>query len=280
MRMRLIIGLLVLLAACDNVPATPTETPTLTGPTLAPTEVFRPDIQALDPAATRSIGQNDLTAASVPSGGELPPLAIGTPNPDAMFSTVQITAADGALLIGDLYPNPANQRVPGVLLIAPDRTAWLDLPLRLQAAGYTALAMDLPVGAALTDFEAMIRALSETGTVDPGRIAVVGAESGADLALTGCANNLLCDAAALFSPVQQAAVRAATFGFNPRPLFLSAGSGDASASVVESIRTVATGTVVLETVSGSRRGAALIGVQPDLVDRLIAFLDEQLPPIQ
>jgi hypothetical protein len=37
---------------------------------------------------------------------------------------------------------------------------------------------------------------------------------------------------------------------------------------------------VLETVSGSRRGAALIGVQPDLVDRLIAFLDEQLPPIQ
>lgn len=279
-RLLLLMLALGLMAACDNVVPVPTDVPTLSGPTLEATAVFRPDIQSEDPGATRGLGQNDLTAASVPSGAELPPLAVGTADPETTFITVQITAADGMQLIGDLYANLANERVPGVLLIAPDRAGWLDLPLRLQAAGYTALAMDLREGGALGDFETMIRALSEAGTVDPGRIAVIGAEGGADLALTGCANNLLCDAAVLFSPVQQAAVRAATFGFNPRPLFLSAGTSDAASTVIDSIRAVATGTLVVEPVSGSARGTGLLSAQPNLVTALIDFLDEHLPPLQ
>jgi len=245
---------------------------------------FLPSPQPLPTAARRdyeptrlsNIGQNNATAAALPSGGELPPLAVGTQSDEARQSVI-VTAADGANLVGELYANPAGARGTGILFIAPDRGGWLDLPLRLQADGYTILSMDLratmDTAVLPGDFEAMIGALALAGTVDPGRIIVVGAEGGADMGLIGCGVNALCDALAMFSPVDESIMDSATLRYNPRPVFLAVGREDAAFAVGEAVRASARGTMTYEAIPGAGRGTGLLVAQPSLTDRLREWLD-------
>lgn len=282
--MRILFGLLlmtVLAAACDNVVPTVTPERALSGPTLEASPTVLPFLPSAEPTMWVNQGQNDPTAAALPSGGDLPPLVIGTSDPGSAFQSIQVTSEDGTQLRGDLYPNLEGQRVPGVLMLAPGRAAWLDLPLRLQARGITVLSMDLrseaaPDDLAAGDFRASLVALSEAGTVDPGRIAVIGAETGADLALAGCAANLLCDALVMISPLNREVSLGAIPAYNPRPLFLLAGDGDALFTVADALRGTASGPLRFEAVSGATRGTALLLAQPALTDAVIAWLEEQL----
>jgi hypothetical protein len=269
-------SLVMLLAACNFVESevfpTAVSTRAPSGPTVQASAVFRGELPTEAPNLI--VGQNDPTAAAAPSGGDLPPLLVGTSQPGEVKQAIQITASDGAALLGDLY-STGTERVPGILMLAPDSSAWLDLPLRLQAAGFTVMAMNVRDAANLSDFSVMLRSLSDAGTVDPGRIAVIGAEVGADFALAGCAADLLCDAVAIISPTQNNLLPAMQ-AFNPRAIFLAAGQDDTgSYPVVTALKVAAQGEAVLETGSGVQRGAFLLQANPNMGDRMIEWLRGQ-----
>ncbi|MCS7070561.1 MAG: hypothetical protein NZM00_03590, partial [Anaerolinea sp.] len=82
-------ALAVALAACLPDPLPPTPVPPT--PVMLPTPL---------PTTLRNPGQNDLTAASLPSGGALPPLPLAVPAAGGGGQAVQIVTGDGTLLIG------------------------------------------------------------------------------------------------------------------------------------------------------------------------------------
>lgn len=273
-RSPLVILLLFALTACDLVGVSPTITPTraLSGPTLAPSPTIV--IQSSDQLGNDTAGQNDPTAAALPGGANLPPVAISTTS--AGTQTVSITLDDGALVSGMLY-SLGTTRVPGVLLIGGAPDAWGDFPLRLQSAGFTVLLVQMRQPSTVADFRTILFSLSEVGTVNPGHIGVVGAEDGADLALQGCADNLLCDTAVLLSPVSQDALLNVIGTYNPRPLFLAASQNDAqSFPVVQALQAAATGELLVPTLDNTGRGAAMLTANPTLGDQIIQWLQKQL----
>mgnify|MGYP000073560264 CR=1 FL=1 len=268
--------IIVLLAACESVEPAPTATPTraLTGPTVEASPIVRGELPTQQPTL-QFIGQNDPTAAAMPSGGNLPPLPVGTPVQGEVRQAIQITVADGRTLPGDLY-SLGDQRVPGLLMLAPDSDAWLDLPLRLQAAGFTVLTIDLAAVASPDDVSGLLQSLSDFGSVDPGRMGVIGGEGGADVALAGCATELLCDAVALVSPTQHDPLLIAMQRFNPRALFAAAGQDDAASyAAAQALVDYGQGESALETGTGAARGALLVQQNPAIGDALIDWLEVQ-----
>lgn len=206
----------------------------------------------------------------------MPPLAVGTQEIGNPRQPVQVTAGDGTQMNGDLYMAFSDTPAPGILMLAPERSAWVDLPLRLQAAGFTVMAMDLRPNAAVGDVDGMLRALTQMETVDAGHMGVIGAEAGADLALVACAQGSPCDALVMLSPAQETTVTGAILQYNPRPLFMSAGQDDAAFAITELLRASVRGTLGYEPIPGSARGAALLQSNPPLGDHIIEWLVEQL----
>ncbi len=276
---KLILVAVLLLAACDNLAPTVEPTRTFSAPTLAASAVVRPYAQEHEPTALLNAGINDPTAAALPRDSDLPPLAEGTIVPGESRQPISVTAPDGTALEGDLYAAAVLERPPGILMLAPDRTAWLDLPLRLQARGFTVLAINSrgagQSNLATGDFAAMLNALGQL--VDPGRLAVIGADAGADEALAGCANEQLCDALAVLSPLDQTLTSSAILRYNPRPLFIAAGTGDPTFSVAQSLNNAARGSIRFEQIDSAARGAALLQAQPALTDALIEWVEAQFP---
>lgn len=272
----LLLAAALALAACDTPPAQITPSYELSGPTLEPSlEVF-PEVPTNEPTQHLFLGQNNPTAAAMPSGGEMPPLVVGTTDISSSRQPIQLTAGDGTQLDGDLYMASGEAPAPAVLMISPDRTAWIDLPLRLQNAGFTVMAMDLRPNAAVSDVDLMLRALTQMELVDAGHIGIVGAEAGADLSMVACAQGSPCDALAMLSPADEALVTGAILQYNPRPLFLSAGQDDAAFGITELLRASARGDVTYETIPGAGRGAALLPASPALGDQIIEWLETQL----
>jgi hypothetical protein len=279
LRLCVIVLLFSFLAACDFVESDPPEatlTPTraLSGPTLAPSATVV-ILSATQMSSDFAVGQNDLTAASVPSGGSLPPLVVTSP-PGSLAQRVQIASTTGTLLYGDLYET-GTARVPAVLLLGADYNVWGDFPLRLQQAGFTVLVLPVSVSTTSEDFRAVLVALSEVGTVNPGSIGVVGAETGADLALIGCATDDLCDATALLTPVSGNTLLNIITDYNPRPLFLAASRNDTdSFGIIQALEQLAMGEVLLQPYENAGRGTVMLQSQPDLANMLIAWLQEKL----
>lgn len=247
-----------------------TPTRTLSAPTLESSPVVRGEFPTFPPS---SAGQNDPTAAAQPNDGDLPPLAVATPAPGQTSQRVQVVLPSGGIIAGDFYAAANGQRAPGVLLLTADASGWLDLPLRLQAANFTALAVDLADTATVADVGGLLISFSDSGGVDPAQIAVIGAGRGADLALAACAVDQRCDALALLSPTDATADQVALAQYNPRPLFLSAATDDETGALTaETLLSGATGAVTFESVSGAERGVGLLRVRPDLADALIGWL--------
>src|SRR5690606_1277356 len=130
-----LLATILLLASCDDATFTPTPARILSGPPLeatdtlalpTPTDVPFDDIEYE--------GQNDPTAAAMAPQSALPPLAVGTqPSAPDLPVNVEITAFDGALLPGVMFPS--LDRRPGVLLLASTLDEWGDFPSRLHNAG-------------------------------------------------------------------------------------------------------------------------------------------------
>lgn len=262
----------LVLTACTTEIPTLTPTRGLSGPTIAPSEA--PFVGPPSEAPPDIPGGIDPTAAALPRDSVLPPLAVGTQS--SAGQRVEVTAEDGALLVGELYQTP-GERLPGVLLLGTDRTAWGSFPEQLNAAGFTVLVMELREGSTQTsDFRVMIEALA-SGMADPGSIGVVGAGRGADIALVGCAEVETCDAAALLSPLDQAALLNAIGRYNPRPLYQVASQEDVeSFSVAQALDAAATGDKLLQPLENAGRGTAILLNRADVAEQLVTWLQRAL----
>ena len=119
----------------------------------------------------------------------------------------------------------------------------------------------------------MLRALSEMGTVDPARIAVIGATLGADVGLVGCSLNELCDTIVLLSPQSRDTLLNVMITYNPRPLMLTASREDTSYGVAQAIQNVARGEVLLQGYDNAGRGTELLSNEPNLTDTIITWLN-------
>ena len=285
MRLLLCLIVLVLLAACDVVaPEAPTLTPTraLSGPTIEPS----PTVLNLMPTSaifgTTAPGQTIPEARSIPFNAELPPIVM-TPTGDEGFgvSSVQISLGNSEMLVGNLYENPPveleqgplRQRLPGVLLIGAPLSAWGDVPAQIRDGGYTVLVVNLPGTATTANFVTVMRAFSETRSVNPGLIAVVGAGEGANLALIGCAVERLCDAAALLSPTARATLLNIIVDYNPRPLLVAASQDDTTAyETALALRDATIGTFSLQEFESAGSGTMILDQQPALVGTIIQWL--------
>lgn len=271
------IGAALLLAACsDGVDVTREPTYALSASTLAPTSVFMPAAPTSDSESVGAVGMNDLTAASVPSGGALPPMVAATNALGDPRQMVSITAGDGTLIAAELYQPPGSEPASPVILLGSDASAWDNFPITLVNNGLAVLVLTLREGAPVGDILAAYDALAELPRIDVARVVVVGERGGADLGLAVCGGGIPCDALAMLSPV--AASEPAVFAFNPRPLFLAAGENDAAAlSSLNAIRAVARGPVeFLPVVGTDAQGAALFAASAGLSDRLLAWIQASL----
>lgn len=266
--------IMCLSAACGVLPQPPSPTPTrvFSGPTLVPSPTVR--IQTSDElyGSNDLDGQNNATAAALPNSGSLPPLQLGTREPSGAES-VQIVMRDASVVIGDLYEAPdVLVRRPGVLLIAPDRLGWGLLPAELLTAGYTVLVTDLPQSARAEDMDVLLTSLSENGTVDPARIAVIGAEQGADLGLLGCATVPICDALVMVTPQSRGTLLNVVANYNPRPLLMLVGQADTEAVITASalLSLAAGGSDLTQYPSG--RGQSLVTQNEDATQIILDWL--------
>ncbi len=278
-------AVLLILAACDALtPTVPTLTPTraISGPTreFTPTIDARPPTRDVE-AVVGAPGQNSDDTANIPAESNAPPFSVtplpGAAPPPGNSSLVQITLEDGTVLLGALYEAPTNPATlippPGVLLLAPDREGWGDLPGRLNDAGLTVLAVEPRAGSTSADISTMLQAFSALNSVDVGSIGVIGAEVGADLALIGCAVNVLCDTLALITPLNADLLLNLMVDYNPRALLIAAGEddepGDAAASALIQAATPESG---YQRFSGRARGTALVAAEPTLVSLLVEWM--------
>jgi hypothetical protein len=263
----------IVLVGCEEVAsATMTPTTALSGPTLEASPVIRPVPPTELPPDFIGSGQNNPTAAALPSGGELPPVPIATAIPGSGQQIVQIILPDGARLEGDLYQS-GGERVAGVVILATDRAAWGDFPARLQADGFTVLVITPRDITSVADFQAVLQAFTAVGTVDPARIGVIGASETADLALLGCAAELLCDTVVLLSPVSREALLNVMSAYNPRPLLVAASEDDAGSFVVaQAVQESASGEVLFQPFTSAGQGTAMLENRPDLGELVMTWL--------
>jgi hypothetical protein len=274
----LTLPLMLLLAACDTLTApTGTPLPTLSGPTIEPSpQVARPNPFEMVP--DEFIGVNDPTAAAMAPDSALPPMVNPASTPDGIRQPVEIVAEDGAMLTGDLYLMPGDRR-PGVLLLAQDHLFWGDYPLKLVDAGFTVLVMDMrssDVIGALPDFEVMLRSLS-SGLAQPDRLAVIGSNIGADLALFGCGAELLCDAAVLLSPAGLLDAVTAMGNYGDRPILLTASDEDTAAfAAITALQGAALGEVLFQPLTGAGTGTDMLFTRTDLGDLIIQWLQQRV----
>lgn len=272
-------GLLWLAIACagacvpfQEIPPTATFPP-LSAPTLEPSPTVR--ILSSDELYDgQAGGQNEPTAASLPSGGALPPLVVAPQANGAQG--VRIVLSDGVSVDADLYEN-ALVRSAGVVLFARDKGVWGALPQALYDAGFTVLAVNMrPSAPRAEDVGAVLLSFSELASVDPAHLAVVGESEGADHAFLGCAVAPLCDAAALLSPTQRNTLLNVVANFRPRPLLLAVGQDDPVGYpiAIALVNFAPDTTRVLEYPFGT--GAGLLTLNAGLTDALIAWLNSAL----
>ncbi len=265
--------LLMLLAACDDSSVTSTPERVLSGPTVEPSPTFMPRQQG-DEVPGEFIGISDPTAAALAPLAALPPLGVPGSLADGDRQSVEVTANDGALLLGEMYMSMAV-RQPGVLLIAPDRTGWGEFPAQLHNGGFTVLVLGMRDLNRIEDLEAAIQSLSQSAM--PDKLGVIGAGDGADTALLGCAGEGLCKALVLLSPSESPTLIDAMGRYNPRPIFLAATQEDTpSFNGITAIQSAATGENFFQPLTQAGYGTALLENRPDLGSVIVQWLQQQL----
>jgi hypothetical protein len=288
---RLILAIVVLmLVGCDTLtPEVPTPTPTwiFSAPTLEPTRDPLRARPTEPPLVFGGLGQNNPTAAALPADSALPPIVEG----DAITPTLQqvaIPLRSGGVITAELHQNPPvefegqriNTRLPGILLIGERIAAWGDFPASLREAGFTVLVADMGSATFTGDFQDVFGSLMEVGTVDPGRIAVIGSRAGADLTLIGCAQEPACDAVVLISPQNAETLTNVLGNYNPRPIYIAASNDDATAyETAQAVAGVATGDVTLDLPLSAGEGTEMLNQMERLTTDITDWLSQTLVPV-
>lgn len=233
-------------------------------------------------------------AASTPSPMMEAP-TITEPSPPES-APVTIEGAGGLYLHGIWQPT-ARANAPAVLLLhmyAGDSTDWDPLATRLRNAGIASLAIDLrghgaTAGAedwelARQDVVAAHRWLAGQDSLDPSRIAVLGASIGANLSLWLGAQQPDIAALLLLSPgfeYFRLPITGLIEAYGDRPIFLAASDHDSySADTVRALAQSATGPVELVVYPAAGHGTDMLVAEPELTEEILGFLQEHLigPP--
>lgn len=271
--------LLLLISGCNALPQAPTLTPTrsISAPTLAASPTARIQSSGALYGETVRNGQNNLTAAALPNNAAMPPLQAtqeaGRPD------TAQIVLDNGDMLVAEVYAarTDSPDRVPGVLLIGREAVNWGNFPADVADAGFTVMTVQIPSSPRVAMMDTLLTSFSNQGSVDPARLAVIGAAESADFALLGCAQYLICDAVVLLSPRGRDTLANVLPNFNPRPLFVAAASDDTEAynAAIALSNGFSEGSRFVEV--GTGRGSSLLALNASLGTEIIAWLQNVLP---
>lgn len=274
----------LLLAACDT--ATPTSRYPTPERTVPASPTVDPVMPTPDPFAQQ--GVNNPTAAAAPNDADVESFVLLPP--EAGFAVV--ASSDGARLRGMIYQAEAEP-APAVLLLhalGGRYQDWEPLVTVLQQAGYTVLALDLRghgmTGGAVDwelarqDVPDMLAALRAFSGVDGSRVAVVGADVGANLALTGCAVSSFCGTAVLLSPgldIQGVTSEAAIALMDQRPVLLVASPADTvAAASAQTLSQSGPGPRELLLLDNAGHGTTMLRSAPDLARAIRVWLDQRL----
>jgi pimeloyl-ACP methyl ester carboxylesterase len=200
--------------------------------------------------------------------------------------------ADGVDFAGTLYlPRVANP--PALLLLhgsAAARDAWAPVAVRAQREGYLCLAVDLGISPAddaesreglLRRIDEGFRRLPRLGG-NPSDLGVVGAGTGADLALEYAVQQPDVQALVLLSPGavlegERAVELAVAYG--KRPIFYLTTAGDAfSAETARRMRAASPGFAELREYAGSANGTDIFATSDNAAEQLLNWLNVVLPP--
>lgn len=207
---------------------------------------------------------------------------------------IEVTAADGVTLVGDLYNAERNIQTPAVLLMhmfGGSRRDWQPLIPALTGAGYRVLTVDLrghgETGgrrdwqAAVTDVQTWLDWMHSQPSILPDKIAIVGASIGSNLALVGCANDDACVTAVALSPGLNyfgVTTSDAMEGLSRRSALLVASQTDSpSGDSVKTLAALAEGEVGLQLYRGGTHGTLLLISQgKTLIPLITNWLDIHL----
>jgi hypothetical protein len=271
---------LILSAACTEAGTIATVPPThaLSAPTLesSPTTFIQTSDQLY---GTITEGQNSLTAAALPGRAALPPLSMGTPDASGA-ANVQMVLTDGRVISAMLYQAVGAVRVPGILLLVNTVDAWGVFPVELMRAGFTVLVVPYDGVIPIADLEGVLTSLSEDGSVDPARIAIIGGEQSADAALLGCASFGICDAVVLLTPQGRNTLLNVLPNLEPRFMLVLASrdNEEAFATAVSLVSSYPNRSQLIEAVSGS--GAGILQADAAQSSAIITWLGQSLADLQ
>jgi hypothetical protein len=268
--------LALLVSSCSVLPQVPTVTPTrsLSAPTLqaSPTTFIRSSDELY---GTITDGQNSLTAAALPNVAALPPLSMGTPDASG-GEVVQVILTDGTIINATLYQVAGAVRVPGILLLVQDAAAWGAFPAELKRAGFTVLVVPYPGVIPIADLDVLLTSLSEDGSVDPSRIAIIGGEQSADAALLGCASFDICDAVVLLTPQGRSTLLNVLPNLDPRFMLVLASRENEEffATAVSLVSSYQNRSQLIEASAGI--GAAMLQQDPVRLTDIVTWLGQTL----
>jgi len=249
------------------------------------------------PLVGGNIGADSFVPGAVPtvSGGLASATITPTPAP-TQPSLPLFVPANGIALVGRYFPAVRHPAAAALLLHGDGETkeGWGELAAQLQAAGYSALAIDLrgfgETGGTVdwtqapADAVAVLRYVHALPGIDPARSVVIGDGVGATLALTACAADLACQAAVLISPrlsVDGLSAQAALTPFtqsgpkpNRRALLVVAESDSPTAADAGVLDTAFAGGGLHNVVRypGDAAGLALLSAHPESLKAIVDWL--------
>jgi len=286
-----LIGFLViiLLSACQ--PAQVNQTPTAT-PTPVQTETIILTYEPTTTAVPTATETNEPTMeplseiTSIPDDGEEEATVTGIQE--------ELETADGLVLIGTFY-TPVNIAPPwpGVILLHMlwgDRSVWDEYALELANNGFSVFALDMrghgETGGevnwdlAAQDIQMVWDNLSSRQDIDSGRMGLIGASIGANMALVSGTNEPDTRTVVLLSPgLSYAGVETkdAMIAYGDRPVFIVASQEDTyAADSSRKLHEVAVGEARLEMYQDAGHGTFMLENEPELGGEIIEWLREFL----
>ncbi|MFQ5846194.1 MAG: alpha/beta hydrolase [Candidatus Methylomirabilales bacterium] len=222
---------------------------------------------------------------------------------------ITVRAADGTVLVGDLYlPPPEGQEKPPLVvllhMLSRHRGDWQAFIPRLTAQGDAVFAMDLRGhgesirkgpgrlswrGFSRADYARMPEDLLETlnalsayrDRIDLERVAVIGASIGCNVALVAAAEHRAIRALVLLSPgLDYRGIRTdeAMRRYGHRPILLVASQGDSyAANSTRTLHALAAGPKELKIYGGHAHGTRILEGTPDAAPLVLGWLDRFLP---
>jgi pimeloyl-ACP methyl ester carboxylesterase len=283
-----VIALALAIGGCD-VPSETDVPPTETLVIIAASRTVAPVPPTIVTLQGANIGDENFTPGA-PLVNDANPAVTLTPTPAPTMAAIplQFTADDGLIIAGTFVVAPTKPSPTVLLLHMPggNRESWRAFASQLQAAGYNALAIDLrghgETGGKVNwakapgDIKSVLERLATLPGVDPRRINVVGADGGANLALTACADFPNCRSVVMLSPAAdfqgiKATDEMARYG--RRPVLIVASKGDAPSGADSiALDKAAQGDHQLQLYEGKAHGTALLGAQTTLPALIVQWL--------